>query len=170
MKLFSDWGFTKAGWSTGARGEYWVVVQALLIVGFVLLPVYRPSGWRVPYALLYVTLPIALILFTGAVLLGVRGLADLGSSLTPLPHPKDESELVQTGVYSVVRHPLYSAIGLAMLSWAVLQISLTHLVGSIVCWLFFNAKASREEVWLQEKFPEYVSYRQQVKKLIPWIY
>ncbi|MBD2092311.1 isoprenylcysteine carboxylmethyltransferase family protein [Microcoleus sp. FACHB-1515] len=170
MKLFSDWGFTKAGWRTGDRGEYWVVAQALLIVGFVLLPVYQPAGFRVPYALIYVTLPIALILFTGGILLAVRGLSELGDNLTPLPHPKDSGTLVQTGVYSVVRHPLYGAIVLAMFSWAVLQLSVTHLMGAIAAFAFFNAKASREEIWLSAKHPEYATYRQQVKKLLPWIY
>lgn len=170
MKLFSDWGFTKAGWRTNDRGEYWVVAQALLIIGFVLLPVYQPPGLRVPYGLIYITLPIALILFTGGVSLAVRGLSELGDNLTPLPHPKDNGELVQTGVYSVVRHPLYSAIVLAMLSWAVLQLSISHWIGAIAALLFFNAKASREEIWLMEKHSEYATYRQRVKKLLPWIY
>ena len=170
MKLLSDWGFTKAGWRTGARGEYWVVVQAMLIVGFVLLPVYQPPGFRVPYALLYVTLPIVLILISSSVLLFVRGLSELGDSLTPLPHPRDDAALVQTGVYAIVRHPVYSGLILATLAWAILQLSVTHLIGSIAYLVFFNAKANREETWLMEKYPEYASYRQQVKKLIPWIY
>lgn len=170
MKLLSDWGFTKAGWRTGEHGEYWVVAQGVLIVGFVLLPIYQPFGLHVPFALIYFTLPIALILIIGSILLFVRGLSDLGSSLTPLPQPRADGNLVQTGVYSVVRHPLYSAILLAMAAWAVLQLSLTHGIGAIAAFLFFNAKAKREEIWLQAKYSEYADYRQQVKKLIPWVY
>jgi protein-S-isoprenylcysteine O-methyltransferase Ste14 len=170
MKLLSDWGFSWEGWRQGQRGEYWVFAQTLLIVGFVLLPIYQPPGLRLPFSLLYVTLTITLILEIGAAILFVRGLSELGQSLTPLPYPREDGELVQTGVYAIVRHPVYSAIILATLGWAILQVSVSHLVGAIVFLVFFNAKANREEAWLQEKYPEYADYRQRVKKLIPWLY
>ena len=33
-----------------------------------------------------------------------------------------------------------------------------------------DAKSRREERWLQEKFDDYHSYRQRVRRFIPWIY
>jgi hypothetical protein len=36
MKLLSDWGFTPEGWRSGARGEYLVLLQGALLIGFVL--------------------------------------------------------------------------------------------------------------------------------------
>ena len=45
-----------------------------------------------------------------ALVLLVKGLSDLGHSLTPLPYPRDDGQLVQTGVYSLVRHSLYSGL------------------------------------------------------------
>ena len=39
MKLLSDWGFTTTSWQ-GQRGEYWVVGQAILLVGLGLLPAW----------------------------------------------------------------------------------------------------------------------------------
>ena len=77
---------------------------------------------------------------------------------------------MKTGIYGLVRHPLYSGViylALAYMSW---QMSWVHLVGLIVLFIFFDAKSRTEEVWLTEKFSDYVNYSAGVKKLIPWIY
>jgi protein-S-isoprenylcysteine O-methyltransferase Ste14 len=36
--------------------------------------------------------------------------------------------------------------------------------------IFFDAKASVEERWLDQRFPQYRRYRRRVRKLIPFIY
>jgi protein-S-isoprenylcysteine O-methyltransferase Ste14 len=170
MSVFSDWGFSDKSWQ-GQRGEYWVLAQAVLLIGFACLPSYRPATIRLPFPpVLYGVWVVAGVIGVIATLLVLKGLLDLGRNLTPLPHPKDAGELVQTGVYGMVRHPLYGGITLAVIAWAIYLFSVSHLVGTIVLFVFFNAKASREEVWLTEKYPEYENYRQRVKKLIPWIY
>ncbi|MCU0571204.1 MAG: isoprenylcysteine carboxylmethyltransferase family protein [Oculatellaceae cyanobacterium Prado106] len=171
MKLLSDWGFSWAGWQQGNRGEYWVLAQALLVLGFVLLPVYRLPNLKPPVMVgLYLILPGAIALFLLALLFFGKGLLDLGQSLTPLPHPREDGQLVESGVYGLVRHPIYTGVVCGCLAWALYQMSVSHLLGAIAFFLFFNAKASREEQWLTEKYPDYPAYQQRVKKLIPWIY
>lgn len=171
MKLLRDWGFTRQGWRSGERGEYLVLIQGLLLIALVMLPVYRPAGLNINSpALLYGIWGIAAILGVGAFVLIIKGLLDLGGNLTPLPYPKENGQLVQTGIYSLVRHPLYSGLILAALSWAILQQSLFHLVGGVILFAFLNAKASREEAWLSQKYPDYPNYQNRVKKLIPWLY
>jgi hypothetical protein len=39
MNQLKEWGFS-ANWWRGERGEYWVLGQTLLSIGFILLPVY----------------------------------------------------------------------------------------------------------------------------------
>jgi protein-S-isoprenylcysteine O-methyltransferase Ste14 len=170
MKLLSDWGFSSESWK-GSRGEYWVLMQAVLMVGFLLLPVYRPAGVQslLQPPLIYGVWAVASLLFLLATLLVVRGLIDLGASLTPLPYPKDAAELVQTGIYGLVRHPLYSGIITAAAAYAIGQLSLTHGMAMLVLLLFFNFKASREETWLKAKHADYANYQQRVKKLVPWV-
>lgn len=170
MKLWSDWGFSRAGWRNRERGEYWVVAQALLMAGFVLLPVYRPVEVNPSLAWLYFAWAVAGVLGVGAIALFIKGVLDLGNSLTPLPYPREDGQLVQSGVYAIVRHPLYSGVILAALGWTIFQFSLPHLIGTLIFILFFNAKAAREENWLMQKYPDYANYRQTVKKLIPWLY
>ena len=171
MKLLSNWGFTHKGWRSGERGEYLVLLQGALLLGFVVLPVYRPAGWVIDSpSLLYLRWSILVALGLGGLVLILKGLVDLGRSLTPLPYPREDGQLVQSGVYSIVRHPLYSGLIFAALSWAVFQFSLSHLVGAVILLIFFDAKARREEAWLSEKYQEYPNYRERVKKLIPGLY
>ena len=171
MRLLRDWGFTRQGWRSGERGEYWVLLQGALLIGLVVLPIYRPVGWSIDSpALLYLLWGFTAVLAVGAALLILKGLLDLGRNLTPLPYPKDEGQLVRSGVYGIVRHPLYSGLIFAALSWAVFQLSLSHLIGAAVLFIFLDAKARREEAWLTQKYPEYSDYQQQVKKLIPGLY
>jgi protein-S-isoprenylcysteine O-methyltransferase Ste14 len=171
LKVLQDWGFTRQGWRSGERGEYLVLLQGALLIGFVLLPVYRPTGWVIDSpVLLYLRWGIAAALGLGAFVLIGKGLLDLGRNLTPLPYPKEDGQLVRSGVYGVVRHPLYSSLIFAALSWAVLQVSLSHLIAAALLFAFFDAKARREEAWLTEKYPEYSQYQERVKKLIPGLY
>jgi protein-S-isoprenylcysteine O-methyltransferase Ste14 len=170
MKLWSDWGFSRAGWRTSQRGEYWVVAQAVLMTGFVFLPVYRPIALSLSPIWLYSSWVLAGVLGVGAIAFFIKGILDLGNSLTPLPYPREDGQLVQSGVYAIVRHPLYSGVILAALGWTIFQFSLPHLIGTFIFVLFFDAKAAREENWLMQKYPNYGEYRQTVKKLIPWLY
>ena len=148
----------------GERGEWYVVGQfallGLLVLALWLTPSSSPS---------WLTWLGRGLSWLG---LGVLLLAawQLGRNLTALPKPKPGGYLVRQGMYRVVRHPIYCGV----LLWA-LGSSLAHLnpwtvllCGLLFVWL--DRKASLEEHWLQERFPEYTSYRRQVKKLIPWIY
>jgi protein-S-isoprenylcysteine O-methyltransferase Ste14 len=170
MNQLKEWGFS-AQWWRGERGEYWVIGQTILSVGFILLPVYpvvaldslspiwKYTGWLL-------TGLLGLI----AALLLLSGILELGKNLTPLPHPKHDSELVTSGVYGVVRHPIYSGVVFLAIAYSFWQLSFIHAIGAIILLLFFDIKARKEESWLSNKFSDYDQYRSQVKKLIPWIY
>ena len=170
MRIWSDWGFT-SDWWRGLRGEYWVIAQGILLLGFIILPTDTPSfidleisAWQ------YIRWILTAIFGIGAVIILGQALIDLGRNLTPLPHPKDDGELVQTGIYSIVRHPIYAGvIGLAF-AYGCWQSSWVHGLGAIALFMFFDVKAKKEEIWLTEKFSDYENYRISVKKLIPWIY
>jgi protein-S-isoprenylcysteine O-methyltransferase Ste14 len=170
MKLLSDWGIT-TNWWRGDRGEYWAVAQVFLLLVFALFPPNRPSSIELDSSTWQYTSWILTAIFGGlAIVFLGRSLFDLGQNLTPLPHPRDEGQLVKTGIYGLVRHPMYGGVIYLALAYASWQMSWVHLVGSIVLFVFFDAKSRKEEVWLTEKFSDYASYSVSVKKLIPWIY
>ncbi|MEN9217052.1 MAG: isoprenylcysteine carboxylmethyltransferase family protein [Gloeomargarita sp. HHBFW_bins_162] len=164
MNTLEKWGF-RSDWWRNQRGEYWVIGQMILSVGFILLPV-------VPIASVPVIVRAigAVILGLFALGLGGGGLFYLGENLTPLPHPRDDSFLVKDGVYGWVRHPIYSSVIFLALAYAVWQMSVSHAIGVLVLFIFFDRKAAQEEQWLITKFPEYPKYQESVKKFIPGIY
>ena len=155
----------------GGRGEYLVAIQFALMIGFALLPVWHPGigagildaswGWRVAGAL-----ALGLMSLT----FGALGSHHIRDYLTPLPYPVDHSQLVQHGVYGIVRHPLYASLLLAGLAWTLYNLSLSHLIALGFCFAFFDYKAGKEEAWLTQRHPEYVGYARRVKKFLPWIY
>ncbi|MDB5761464.1 MAG: isoprenylcysteine carboxylmethyltransferase family protein, partial [Herminiimonas sp.] len=91
-------------------------------------------------------------------------------SLTPFPRPLPGGELVTTGAYRLVRHPIYSAIIIGTLGFSLASENLLRLVLTGILFVFFDMKARREEQWLQVQYPAYAIYKSRVKKMIPWIY
>ena len=78
--------------------------------------------------------------------------------------------LVQHGIYSLIRHPLYTAVFCAAAGWSLLRESWPALAASLALAVFLDAKARREERWLRQRFPDYDRYAQRVRRFIPWIY
>jgi protein-S-isoprenylcysteine O-methyltransferase Ste14 len=159
-----------APWWKGARGEWLVVVQ-LILIGLVFLGPRRLPGqpmWPLPLGRVCSVVGGVLMFAGGA--LGVAGLLRLGRGLTPLPYPKDGASLVQTGPFALVRHPMYSgglALGLGW--WLHVQGWLTFAY-VVALFVLLDVKSRREEAWLAAKFPSYRAYRQRVRKLIPFVY
>jgi protein-S-isoprenylcysteine O-methyltransferase Ste14 len=155
-------------WWKGARGEWLVVVQVALI-GLVLLgprTLFGQPAWQFPQACPIVGVVLMLL---GAVLL-FAGLVSLGSGLTPLPYPKEGANFIQTGPYSLVRHPMYCGGLIFSVGWALYVQGWLTLGYVAVMFVFLDMKSRREERWLAEKFPMYATYQRRVRKLIPFVY
>ena len=150
------------------RGAWYVVVQGILIGLILFGPQGSPLISSEPLTTILQSCGIAIGLL--ACLIMVIAAINLGANLTPLPHPKDNSVLIQTGLYQYVRHPIYFGVLLAALAWLLIFPGLYILAYSICLFLFFDIKARREEVWLTERFSSYKEYQARVKKLIPGIY
>ena len=95
---------------------------------------------------------------------------NLGKNLTPLPRPKENAELVQTGLYRLVRHPIYFGVIVLSIGWGVIQQSTLVWLYVIVIAIFFDIKSRKEERWLVARFSTYANYQGRVRKLIPWLY
>ncbi len=77
---------------------------------------------------------------------------------------------MQTGVYAIVRHPIYSGGLVLAIGWAFRTQSWLTLGYVVLLFLFFDLKSRREEEWLTQRYPEYADYRKRVRKLIPFVY
>ena len=147
------------------RGGSWVIVQAVLLILFFVVPRMGPP-WPNPDLFRFV----GWVLTVSGVLLLTWSALRLGRSLTPFPHPLPHGHLVTTGAYRFVRHPMYFALLIGCLGFSLATFSPLRLVLVLTLFIFFDLKAHREEIWLQEQYPDYAAYKSRVKKLIPWIY
>jgi protein-S-isoprenylcysteine O-methyltransferase Ste14 len=131
----------------GGRGGGWVAVQLVIFAAIVVT-------WFLGPGVTYLGLVLTA---AGAALVGWSA-RELGSSLTPFPKPLREGELVETGPYRVLRHPIYvggflffTGLSLAFSAWGLL---LTAVLG-----VFWVAKARLEERLLLDRFPAYAEYK-----------
>jgi protein-S-isoprenylcysteine O-methyltransferase Ste14 len=153
--------------SLGRRGEGWVAAQLFLAVVLLRAAAVGPA-WRGSARI--ATGVAALAVMAGGVLLVARGVRDLGRSITPLPRPPEGAELVQTGAYARVRHPIYGGLVLASAGWGLLTASPAALALVPVVAAFFWLKSAREEAWLAERYPEYEAYRLRTRRFLPGIW
>jgi protein-S-isoprenylcysteine O-methyltransferase Ste14 len=152
--------------SLGRRGEGWLVIQVLLLTAIVLAGLFG-AGPRGPQS--WLPTSIGAVLLVAGLILGVRGLRDLGAAMSPFPRPLAGTRIVRTGVYRHVRHPIYGGIILAAFGWAMVMASPTAVILAVVLLFFFELKARREEVWLYEQDEEYAQYRASTRRFIPGI-
>jgi protein-S-isoprenylcysteine O-methyltransferase Ste14 len=82
---------------------------------------------------------------------------------------KADAELVTTGPYGKIRHPIYSGIILAMAGTAI-AVSLYWLVAVALVGAYFLFSAVTEERTMAKLFPAaYPAYKRATKMLIPYI-
>lgn len=150
------------------RGAWYVVIQAILI-GLIL---FGPRGQDLltsePLKNIFTSCGISVGLIS--ILVMLIAVINLGKNLTPLPCPKDNAQLVQSGLYRYVRHPIYFGVLLAAFAWLLIFPGVYVLAYAIALLVLFDIKARREEIWLVERFPAYTAYQLKVKKLIPAIH
>jgi protein-S-isoprenylcysteine O-methyltransferase Ste14 len=147
------------------RGGLWVLGQSALLCAVIAGGILYRNQWHS----LALTLGGAflLVIATGC---GVAGTVSLGGNLTPFPKPSAGARLVQTGIYGLIRHPLYTAVFCGSVGWALVWRSWPALLAALALAPLFDAKARVEERWLRQQFPEYAKYEQRVRRFVPWIY
>lgn len=141
----------------GKRGEELVALQ----LGAVTLCIVQP-GWvdRVVQAS-GVTCVLGGL---GIIYLAQR---DLGDMLSPLPSPREEQTLVDTGLYQYMRHPMYTGLLLAMGGIALASESPGRAAAVLFLYKVLVWKMNREEKDLMQCVPGYEEYMERVPRLVP---
>jgi len=95
---------------------------------------------------------------------------NLGRNWSSRPAMKEHHELVTTGPYAYVRHPIYSGIMLAALGTA-LTSNIFGIGMSISTSIMFALRLNKEEKIMLELFPEqYPEYQKRTKRLVPFVW
>ncbi|HUB74072.1 MAG TPA: isoprenylcysteine carboxylmethyltransferase family protein [Solirubrobacteraceae bacterium] len=138
----------------------------IALVAFVLLRIFRAGGLTVHDAALRA---LGAIVLAGGLALAVWARVHLGRNWGMPMSEKDEPELVTSGPYRLVRHPIYTGILLGMLGTA-LATNLYWLVAFAVSAPYFLYSARVEEGIMARAFPSaYPGYRARTKMLIPFV-
>ena len=83
---------------------------------------------------------------------------------------KDDPELVTSGPYHLVRHPIYSGILVAGVGTAV-ALNWLWLTAVVLAGVYFIYSATVEEHNMAAQFPDtYPAYRRSTKMLLPFLF
>jgi protein-S-isoprenylcysteine O-methyltransferase Ste14 len=142
---------TKRRESLGQRMRY---VLPLLIAFYLLYHSQFAYGWLgtrfVPDTLFVAWLGVAIMVCGVAVACWAR--FHLGANWSGVVTLKEGHELIRTGPYRTIRHPIYTGILLAFLGNVVTLGQVRGLIGLLIIWLSFYVKARREESFLAQEF------------------
>ena len=140
-----------------------VAVQGLLFLAVAVTAVLPVPGGRWGASL---WLSIALVIL-GAVGVLWTG-RSLGGALTPSPVPNGEG-MTASGLYRLVRHPMYSALVVICLGVAVGSGAWTCDAAVAALVVFFHVKTRVEERYLREVYDGYADYAARTGRFVPGI-
>lgn len=153
---------------TRRQDRQWVLAQFLLLGVATLAGIVEFFVVDRPVPLMLILAGVALI--AGCIAILAKAAKDLGANLTAYPTPVDDCQLVDGGIYGLVRHPMYLALLLGMAGFGLVTGSLLVLVCMPLLVIFFNLKSRREERLLRARVPGYDAYTHRVRKrFIPFL-
>jgi protein-S-isoprenylcysteine O-methyltransferase Ste14 len=161
------WLVSAVGAKASTGGMRRLPITGLTVVGvFVVVRVFRGGGLEVHSLVLGV---IGAVLFVAGIAVCVWARIHLGRNWGMPMTQRVEPELVTSGPYRFVRHPIYSGLLLGVVGTA-LATNLLGLAITVILGAYFYYAATVEERNLLATFPTaYPAYREHTKKLIPYL-
>lgn len=94
----------------------------------------------------------------------------LGKNWSIAVQQKEDHELIKTGPYSLVRHPIYSGLLLLFCGHALIVGDYRAILAVLIVFVSFWFKLKKEEAVLTQVFGDkYVQYKKETKAIIPFI-
>jgi protein-S-isoprenylcysteine O-methyltransferase Ste14 len=83
---------------------------------------------------------------------------------------KQDHELITTGPYAVVRHPIYTGILAGLLGTAIALSEVRGIIAFVLIFVVLWLKLRMEEQWMRSQFGEtYITYAHQTAALVPYL-
>jgi protein-S-isoprenylcysteine O-methyltransferase Ste14 len=150
----------------------------LSYIGLLVLAAFLLSAPRIPVPILSERfVPPSLGSFATGAALTAAGLLfavwarrHIGTNWSGTVTLKKEHQLITSGPYSIVRHPIYSGILLGFVGSAIAIGEWRGILAVVIALLSFLYKLRLEERWMREHFGDaYRAYCRRVRALIPFI-
>lgn len=145
------------------RGRILVTAQFILLGWLVLLDTTLGT-WGEASNLMVL---LGLILMVTAVILVTTGFIALSSTLSVMPTPRANGQLKTTGIFGLIRHPIYTGLFCVALGLICIDGWATALLPSVLLFILLNIKARFEEKLLLEKYSGYAAYMKRVGRFFP---
>lgn len=140
------------------RGTIFVAIQFICILILLKITVRSLVSWGLLVQIL-------------AIILGLWSISEARKSkISIFPELKEGAKLIQTGPYSIIRHPMYSSILLFFFPVLIQQANLTNSLVYLILLVNLIVKLRYEEQILLGEFEKYASYKEKTFRLIPYIY
>ena len=159
---------TKTSESRASTWLHQIVLNLALLLLF--LPVPGLTGWFVPQRFHFVVIVGAMVQMA-FMLLAVWARRHLGRNWSGAVRIGVDHELVRSGPYRFLRHPIYTAMLGMFLGTAIASGQYHALLGVVILVFAYIRKSRMEEQILQQTFgTEYSAYRRETWGLIPLLY
>jgi protein-S-isoprenylcysteine O-methyltransferase Ste14 len=94
----------------------------------------------------------------------------LGKNWSLAVQKKEDHELIQSGIYNVVRHPIYSGLLLLFIGHMLIVGDYRGIIAVLIVFISFWFKLKKEERILAQTFgKQYEDYKNRTKALIPYV-
>ena len=145
-----------------SKKELLLVFSQFIIIGLHFVKV-NLFNQKLIYKEFFIINYVSNFLIILALIFIIFSLKELGNSISPMPRPKKNSKLITSGIYTILRHPMYYS--LIMISLGIFMKSLTiyNLILTILLMFIISNKIKIEEEYLTKKFVKYNSYKEKVK-------
>ena len=175
--FFVYWQIKAANTKTTQRLE--PAASRILRVFIFLIAIALLSTTRIPLPWLYLRLwTVGVWLFWLGAAVTIAGLLfavwareHLGRNWSRSVTIKREHELITTGPYAVVRHPIYTGILTGLLGTAIALSQVRGFLAFVLIFLALWIKLRMEEQWMHSQFGEvYATYAHQTAALVPYLF
>jgi protein-S-isoprenylcysteine O-methyltransferase Ste14 len=137
-----------------------IVTLQLGLIAAIALP-FGAAGWN----------HAASMLVAAGVALGVWAVtANRPGNFNIRPEPKSGGQLVQTGPYRYIRHPMYSALMLAMLGLCTGYATPWRWVALVALAIVIVVKAGLEETAMAARHADYADYARSTRRFVPYFW
>ena len=145
----------------GSYDFFLVFLQFFIIILHFMQLEFLPKKEIMQVNFIFSFMGFLLIIIASIVML--MAIKDLGSNLSPLPRPTANGNLITSGIYRFIRHPMYYSLVLISFGFFITKLSLYHLCLTLILALIIKFKITLEEKYLNNKFKNYFSYTDKVK-------
>jgi protein-S-isoprenylcysteine O-methyltransferase Ste14 len=143
-----------------------LIAMALLLIPRIPLPWLYAQLWPQGYWPFWLGAAITV----AGLLFAVWARVHLGRNWSRSVTIKEGHELITTGPYGVVRHPIYTGILTGFLGTAIAISQVRGFIVVVLIFFVFWLKLRMEEQWMRSQFGEtYAAYARQTAALVPYL-